>query len=233
MTCEFCKPCGAHEYRYNLPDIKCSDLSVPQVCLASLPTIEGSFFSSLKQLCFFYFTMSKTTNGLILRLSSLLHDHASSSSKQLTSGIGGLFSWFSNWLFDWTPFILVLTYYITSTAIYTSASAGTIKVFYFVYMSVNFYIAGYTVVEAFLGISPLREARKAAYSIDQHHARFPTSEDDLPIIDIVIVAYLPNEKDIIKDQVCFALEELVYPREKLRINLGMKHSVLSFKFAAS
>ena len=31
--------------------------------------------------------------------------------------------------------------------------------------------------------------------------------------------YLPNEKDIIRSQVLYALEELVYPKEKLRINL--------------
>jgi cellulose synthase/poly-beta-1,6-N-acetylglucosamine synthase-like glycosyltransferase len=42
---------------------------------------------------------------------------------------------------------------------------------------------------------------------------------DLPVIDLVIVAYLPNEQDIIRHQVLYACEELVYPKEKLRINL--------------
>ena len=124
----------------------------------------------------------------------------------------------SNLLFDWTPFILVLTYYAASTTLYVSASEQTIKVFYFFYMSVNFYIAGCTVVEAFLGVSPIRDARAAAIRV-QDSGLFPSSDDMMPIMDIVIVAYLPNERDIVKDQVNYALDELVYPRDKLRINL--------------
>jgi hypothetical protein len=144
----------------------------------------------------------------------------SSSLRRLSMGIRNLIAQLSEWLFDWTPFVLVVTYYIASTAIYTSATEGTIKVFYFVYMAVNFYIAMCTVIEAFLGISPLRESRKAAIEVDQNNNQFPTPDDKLPIIDIVIVAYLPNEQDIVKDQVCYALDELVYPRNKLRVNLG-------------
>ncbi|CAD0092361.1 unnamed protein product [Aureobasidium mustum] len=88
-------------------------------------------------------------------------------------------------------------------------------------MAVNFYIAACTVIEAFLGISPLRESRKAAIKVDQNNSHFPTPDEELPIIDLIIVAYLPNEQDIVKDQVSYALDELVYPRDKLRINLGM------------
>ena len=145
----------------------------------------------------------------------------SSPLRRLLLSLRGLVSSFSAWLFDWTPFVLVVTYYIASTAVYTSASEQAIKVFYFFYMAVNFYIAACTVIEAFLGISPLREARQLADKVDEKGCRFPTPDDKLPIIDIVIVAYLPNEQDIVKDQVFYALDELVYPREKLRINLGM------------
>lgn len=148
----------------------------------------------------------------------------SSSIRRLNMGIQALAAQASAWLFDWTPFVLVSTYYIASTAVYTSATDGTIKVFYF-YMAVNFYIAACTVIEAFLGISPLRESRNAADEVDRNNNRFPTPDDELPIIDLVIVAYLPNEQDIVKDQVCYALDELVYPRSKLKVNLG-RHSRL-------
>lgn len=125
----------------------------------------------------------------------------------------------SDWLIEWTPFALVFTYYLASTAIYCSASALAIKVFYFFYMAVNFYIAACTVIEAFLGISPVREAREAALTVQKNGCKFPSPDEKLPVIDIVIVAYLPNEKDIVKDQVNYALDEIVYPRDKLRINL--------------
>ena len=108
----------------------------------------------------------------------------------------------SNFLFEWTPFILVLTYYVASTALYTSANEDAIKVFYFFYMSVNFYIAACTVVEAFLGVSPVRDARAAAIRV-QDSGLFPSSDELMPIMDIVIVAYLPNERDIVKDQVSY------------------------------
>ena len=100
-----------------------------------------------------------------------------------------------------------------------SASEMAIKVFYFFYMAVNFYIAACTVIEAFLGISPVREAREVAVKVQEKGNVFPTPDQELPIMDIVIVAYLPNEQDIVKDQVNYALDELVYPRDRLRINL--------------
>lgn len=125
----------------------------------------------------------------------------------------------SDWLVEWTPFTLFVAYYATSTAIYTFIPALAIKIFYFFFMCTNFYIAACSVVEAFLGISPVRDARAAATQVQQRGGKFPTADEQLPIIDIVIVAYLPNEKDIVKDQVQYALEELVYPRDKLRINL--------------
>ena len=37
-------------------------------------------------------------------------------------------------------------------------------------------------------------------------------------MNMVMVAYLPNEKDIVIGQIMYALEELVYPKDKLRIS---------------
>lgn len=111
----------------------------------------------------------------------------------------------SNLLFDWTPFLLVTTYYIAFTALYTAASEDTIKIFYFIYMSINFYVACCTVVEAFLGISPLRDARAAAIRV-QDSGLFPSPDELMPVMDIVIVAYMPNEQDIVKDQVSNILQ---------------------------
>ncbi len=125
----------------------------------------------------------------------------------------------SNWITDWTPFILVTTYYIVSTAIYVFCSYQQIQVFYFFYMSTNFYIAMTCVVEAFLAMTPIREARKESFKIEGNGGRFPTPEEELPMLDLLIVAYLPNEKDIVKDQLHYALDNLAYPKNKIRINL--------------
>ncbi|KAF2766099.1 hypothetical protein EJ03DRAFT_345305 [Teratosphaeria nubilosa] len=86
-------------------------------------------------------------------------------------------------------------------------------------MATNFYIAATCVVESFLGLTPVRDARKAALEIQRGERSWKHSDDQLPIIDLVIVAYLPNEQDIIRDQVLYAVEELEYPKDRLRVNL--------------
>ena len=125
---------------------------------------------------------------------------------------------FSDWLISWTPFTLVVTFFIVSTAIFVMCNEAAIKVFYFFLMATNFYIAACCVIESFLGLGLVRIARKAAMELEASET-WKSAEEDLPNIDMVIVAYLPNEKDIILDQVLYAVEELEYTRDKLRINL--------------
>jgi hypothetical protein len=124
---------------------------------------------------------------------------------------------FSDWLMAWTPFCLVVSYFIVVTAIFVMCSTTAITVFYYFYMVANLYIAVVAVIESFLGLSPVREAQVAADKAQLEG--FPTrNEDDLPTMNMVMVAYLPNEKDIVIGQLMYALEEIVYPKEKLRIS---------------
>lgn len=45
------------------------------------------------------------------------------------------------------------------------------------------------------------------------------TEDRCPHFDVVVVAYMPNEKDIIARQVRYFLRELDYPVSKLSVSL--------------
>ncbi|KAK5132947.1 hypothetical protein LTR08_008310 [Meristemomyces frigidus] len=126
---------------------------------------------------------------------------------------------FSDWITEWTPPILVACYWIVCTSIFVMCSTDAIKVFYYFYMVADLYIALCTAIECFLGATPVRDARTAANKVDANGGKFPSSDKDLPIMDMLIVAYLPNEKDIVIGQVMYALEEIVYPKDKLRINL--------------
>ncbi|KAF2862311.1 glycosyltransferase family 2 protein [Piedraia hortae CBS 480.64] len=125
---------------------------------------------------------------------------------------------FSDWLTEWTPVILVTSYWVVCTAIFVMCNEPAIRFFYYFYMVVNLYIAVCAAVESFLGLTPVRDAAMAADKADAT-GKFPSSDEALPTLDMVMVAYLPNEKDIVVGQVMYALEELKYPREKLRINL--------------
>jgi hypothetical protein len=138
-------------------------------------------------------------------------------SKRMFNAIVTAWFTFSDWLMAWTPFCLVVSYFIVCTAIFVMCSTTAITVFYYFYMVANLYIAVVAVIESFLGLSPVREAQVAADKATNEG--FPTkNEDDLPTMNMVMVAYLPNEKDIVIGQLMYALEELVYPKHKLKIS---------------
>jgi cellulose synthase/poly-beta-1,6-N-acetylglucosamine synthase-like glycosyltransferase len=120
---------------------------------------------------------------------------------------------------EWTPFLLVVSYFIFSVCIYMVANHAATAVLWFVYLMTNSYIAGSTVVEAFMSLTPSRDSRKAVEKAKSTNWRFPTPDEKLPKIDLVIVAYLPNEKDIILDRINYAVEKILYPHDKLRINI--------------
>ncbi|KAI9737621.1 MAG: hypothetical protein M1818_005625 [Claussenomyces sp. TS43310] len=120
---------------------------------------------------------------------------------------------------DWTPFTLVASYFIFSTCLYMICSAKLIEVFWFIYLMTNFYIAGSTVVEAVMSMTPCRDARQAVLKVQQNNWIFPTPDSEMLVLDLIIVAYLPNEKDIIMDRILYAVTQIVYPVDKIRINI--------------
>ncbi|KAF2263613.1 N-acetylglucosaminyltransferas-like protein [Lojkania enalia] len=125
----------------------------------------------------------------------------------------------STFISDWTPFGLVSSYFVFSTCLYMYCTERLIAIFWFIYMCTNFYIAGATVLEAFMSVTPCREARKVVTEAEEKGWLFPTANDQLPVLDLLIVAYLPNEQDIIMDRALYALEQIDYPRDKIRINI--------------
>ncbi|EMD91058.1 glycosyltransferase family 2 protein [Bipolaris maydis ATCC 48331] len=125
----------------------------------------------------------------------------------------------SSWISEWTPFGLVVSYYIFSVCMYMYCSDSLIAIFWFIYMCTNFYIAGTTVLEAFFSITPCREAREVVTQAQDRKWHFPTPDSKLPILDLLIVAYLPNEQDIIMDRAYYALKEIAYPSDRIRINV--------------
>ncbi|CAD6446012.1 3f34c605-432e-4322-94d1-98aa958e5afc [Sclerotinia trifoliorum] len=129
------------------------------------------------------------------------------------------FGRWSNFIHEWTPFMLVSSYFTTSIFAYMLFPTKLLEVFWFIYNFTNFIIAASTALEAFMGLEPNRQARVAVTKAAEKGWKFPTPEDDLLILDMVIVAYLPNEQDIIMDRIRYACEKLEYPVDKIRINI--------------
>lgn len=120
---------------------------------------------------------------------------------------------------DWTPFLLVASYFIFSVCIYMLATSGITEIFWFVYLMTNTYIAGATVIEAMMSIGACHDADKVAAKVAKKNWTFPTPDSELKNLDIIIVAYLPNEQGIIMDRVYYLLDKVVYPRDKLCITV--------------
>jgi len=70
-----------------------------------------------------------------------------------------------------------------------------------------------------MSLKPNRIARQALDEVEKNGWKFPTPDDHLLTMDLVIVAYLPNEQDIIMDRIQYALENIMYPEDKIRINV--------------
>ena len=130
-----------------------------------------------------------------------------------------LFRQIGGFIHEWTPFLLVTCYFVFSVCVYTFCGDAVIAIFWFIFLASNFYIAGTTVLEAFLSLGPTRDARKAVQRVQSRDWTFPTPNDDLLFVNLLIVAYLPNEQDIIMDRINYALDEIKYPSHKIRINL--------------
>src|SRR5689334_20056992 len=94
----------------------------------------------------------------------------------------------SNHLFDWTPFLLVVFYFVFSTSVYTICNDGLKGIFWFIYMTTNFYVAGSTVIEAIMSRRAVREAIQAVQEAENREWKFATSDQELPRIDLVLVA---------------------------------------------
>jgi cellulose synthase/poly-beta-1,6-N-acetylglucosamine synthase-like glycosyltransferase len=120
---------------------------------------------------------------------------------------------------DWTPFVMVFCYFVFSVCIYMVATQGVMEVFWFIYLMTNTYIASCTVIEALCSMSAFGEAKKAVAKVEKKGWVFPTPDSEIGKLDLIIVAYLPNEQDIIMDRINYLLEKVVYPRDKYVVNV--------------
>lgn len=92
---------------------------------------------------------------------------------------------------EWTPFLLVSSYFVFSTCMYTFCTEGLIRMFWFTYLVTNFYIAGATFLEAVMSLTPIEDSRKAVRNVQNNGWVFPTPDDELLVLDLVIVCSAP------------------------------------------
>src|SRR5215469_13540601 len=99
-------------------------------------------------------------------------NHRPSRMQQLRSSFCRMFkniSWeyttASDGVQDWTPFFLVLSYFVFSVCIYMVATPRVMEIFWFIYLMTNTYVASATVVEALMSVGAFHRAEKANANI--------------------------------------------------------------------
>ena len=113
---------------------------------------------------------------------------------------------------DWTPVALLISYFVFSIAFYTLLNSYATKVFWFLYLSIGTCLAGVTCLEAYDGLSPLKEAGKTLVKHEKSGGKFATADQDLPLLELVFNADRESIEWIYRE-----LENMPYPQEKVRI----------------
>lgn len=115
--------------------------------------------------------------------------------------------------------LLVTSYFIVSMYLYIVSQDSIIKSLWFLLLLINVLTNSVSMFEAHLSTKPFEVGKTKLALCAEPGFKFPYSDSDLPFLNVVFVAYLPNEKDIILNSVQHALTKLDYPSTKLRVDL--------------
>lgn len=134
------------------------------------------------------------------------------------SGLSGVFGRMSAWITEWTPMILLICYCLFSFFIYPLMPALVHEIIWFTLVGLQTLTSLSVSTEAMQSIRPAIKARRDKRRMDKEGWKLNPGEE-WPEIDVILVAYLPNEQDIIMRQVRYALTKIDYPADKLTINV--------------
>lgn len=133
-------------------------------------------------------------------------------------GLRGTKARFSELVIEWTPMILTVTYCLGSFFIYPMMPAIAHEVIWYVLVALQTLTAISVSTEAMQAIRPSIRARRDRRYVEKNGWQLE-KDQEWPLIDVVLVAYLPNEQDIIMRQVRYALTKIDYPTDRITINV--------------
>ncbi|KAF2717826.1 glycosyltransferase family 2 protein [Polychaeton citri CBS 116435] len=142
-------------------------------------------------------------------------------SRQREGGLGRI----SRHIRDWTPAAFLVSYLVFSISLYVLVDSYATKIFWFLYLTIATLLAGTTTLEAYDGLTPLRDARKATRTLERNEWKFKGSEDDLPHVDLVFDNVTPDGSGggghpHIDDGIRAGI---AYPAHKIRVTVLGKH----------
>ncbi|KIS67249.1 uncharacterized protein UMAG_04353 [Mycosarcoma maydis] len=138
---------------------------------------------------------------------------------QSHGGLATLLGNLSAFIYGWTPMILLISYSVFSFFFFIVIPPIWQAVFFYVLLILQTLTALSVSTEAMQSIRPSVKTRRAFRKAAKEGWAETENGKPWPKIDVILVAYLPNEQDIIMRQLRYALREINYPSDRIMINL--------------
>lgn len=126
----------------------------------------------------------------------------------------------STFIYSWTPWILLICYIVGSIFFYMLLPPTPHEVIWYLLAGLQTFTSLSVSTEAMQSIRPSIKARRDMRRVEKEgwNKQLKTGQE-WPSIDVILVAYLPNEQEIILRQVRYALTKIDYPADKITINV--------------
>ncbi|CEH18050.1 hypothetical protein CBOM_04480 [Ceraceosorus bombacis] len=135
----------------------------------------------------------------------------------LFSGIAAAIGTASDAVMEWTPLVLLSLFLVSSMLLYIALPPRWNEGLFWAYTVLQTFVSLSVTVEAVHSIRPAILARRARRKAEKEGFTDLAREKDCPFFDIVVVAYLPNEADIILKQMRYIIRELRYPASRFNL----------------
>ena len=117
----------------------------------------------------------------------------------------------------WTPVALLISYIVFSVTLYTILPDEATKVFWFLYLTIATIVASVTALEAYDGLTPLREARNAIAKAGAADWKFKTNDADLPTVDLVFDE--EGDPSSTLSMISRVVQEMAYPSNRVQVTI--------------
>ncbi|CAD6887642.1 unnamed protein product [Tilletia controversa] len=128
--------------------------------------------------------------------------------------ISAFFKGVSDFINEWTPLALLFCYACMSFFFYLVIPDSLHTGLWYCFICLQTFVTFTVLAEVVFSVRPSVLARRVMRKAEKEG--FPDMpEEKCPRIDVVFVAYLPNEQDIILRQIRYAIRQSMYPSSKL------------------
>lgn len=124
----------------------------------------------------------------------------------------------SAWVYQTTPLLMLAAYCVASFFLYLLLPALVHEIIWYIFAVLQTLTSISVFTEAIHSLRPTIHARRELRQ-EKKEPWSPPPNQSWPHIDIVLVAYLPNEEAIIMKQARYALSRIDYPSDHMTLNI--------------